>query len=75
MTKTTYVYKRQDGGTINCYGDIEEDSAFYVACSFNESHKDREISFIDTIKFNTWQKVCELLEKNLSKEIEQIETV
>ncbi len=69
---TTYVYKRKDGGTTDCYGKLEEDSCLSVACSFEESHKDRDITFIDTIKFNTWQKVCELLEKNLSSKIEEI---
>lgn len=74
-TQVAYLYKRIDGGTTTCYGKIEEDSGFYICCSYNESHKDREISFIDTIKFNTWHKICQLLEKNLSKEIEEIETI
>tara|TARA_R110001632_G_scaffold209708_1_gene334497 strand:- start:19 stop:249 length:231 start_codon:yes stop_codon:yes gene_type:complete len=75
MTITTdYIYKRKDGGTTYCYGDIEEDSNFVVACD-NEDF-DGVVCDIDSVRdnLNTWKKVCKYLEERHRPDIEQLET-
>ena len=67
-----YVHKRKDGGEIHCYGHVEEDSNFSLACD-NEEY-DTIVTDIDTTKTNTWFKVCNYLLNNYRSDIEQIET-
>lgn len=54
MSNIDYVYKRKDGGTIHCYGVIEEDSNFHVVCD-NEDY-DGIACDIDGSDYNTWKK-------------------
>ena len=72
MINIDYIYKRKNGGTIECYGDIEEDSNFIIACD-NENY-DTVACSIDTNKYNTWRRVCKYLDENYRHDIEQIET-
>ena len=72
MSNIDYVYKRKDGGTIHCYGVIEEDSNFHVVCD-NEDY-DGIACDIDGSEYNTWKKVCDYLVVNYRHDIEQIET-
>ncbi len=73
-TEIDYIYKRKDGGTTYCYGDIEEDSNFVVACD-NEDF-DGVVCDIDSVRdnLNTWRKVCKYLEERHRPDIEQLET-
>ena len=67
--EVNYTYTRKDGGTCECYGEIEENSNFIVA--FGDEGEG--FADIDDPNCNTWQKVCAYLESNLHPEIEQIE--
>lgn len=67
-----YVYKRKDGGTTFCYGEVEENSNFSIVCD-DENH-DGIADDVDTAISNTWFKVCKHLEKNYRKDIEQIQS-
>ena len=72
MSNIDYIYKRKDGGTTYCYGDIEEDSNFHLAC--DDEEYDTVACTIDTNEYNTWRKVCKHLDENYRHDIEQIET-
>jgi|TARA_R110000868_G_scaffold163865_1_gene396256 hypothetical protein len=74
ITTADYIYKRKNGGTTFCYGNIEEDSNFSLVCD-NEDF-DGIANDIDVLedKLNTWKRVCQYLEQNYNNKIEQIET-
>lgn len=72
MSNADYVYKRPNGGTTYCYGEIEEDSNFEIVCD-NEDY-DGCAADIDGEKLNTWKKVCDYLYENYRQDVEQIET-
>ena len=65
-----YTYKRKDGGTTDCYGDVREDSNFSLAC--DNEYKDGIVADYDGPA--TWYSVCKYLEKNYDPRIEQIES-
>jgi hypothetical protein len=67
-----YIHNKKNGGTIYCYGNIEEDSNFYVVC--DNEYFDGVACDVDAIKLNTWKKVCEYLIKNYRHDIEEIST-
>ncbi len=67
--KTTYTYKRKDGGTTLCYGEVREDSNFSLVC---------DDEYLDGIYTDyegplTWSSVCKKLEAIYNGQIEQIE--
>ena len=75
MTKFTYKYAKPNKEKIPstlCYGDVQEDSNFYVIC-FNEEY-DGIVADIDAAEFNTWKKICGYLYKNYRKDIVEITT-
>ncbi len=65
-----YIYKRPNGGTTYCYGDIQEDSNFEVVC--DDENYDGIAGDIDGEKLNTWKKVCGYLYKNYRQDVEQV---
>jgi len=70
MTNKDYIYNRKDGGTIYCFGKIEEDSNFHIVC--DDEMYDGIACDVDAIKLNTWKKVCDYLIKNYRHDIEEI---
>lgn len=54
-----YVYTRKDGSTIECYGEIEEDSSFELV--HENEYLDGVAGDIDCEVYNTWHKVCKYL--------------
>ena len=72
VTHIDYTYKRKNGGTTLCYGTLEEDSNFVVAC--DNENLDGVWAERDHEKQKTWKDVCEHLEKVYDENIEQIET-
>lgn len=69
-TTVTYTYKRKDGGTTTCYGKIAEDSNFEIICD-NEYN---DGVWTDNPGLRTWPAVCQYLEKNYDRRIEEITT-
>ena len=72
LQNTDYRYKKEDGDEIWCFGQIEKDSNFYVACQ--DYQRDGIASDMHGHEFNSWQKVCRYLQANYSRDIEQIST-
>lgn len=72
VTKADYVYKRKNGGTTLCYGTLEEDSNFVLAC--DNENLDGVWAERDHEKQKSWKDVCEHLEEVYDENIEQIET-
>lgn len=70
MTATTYTYKRKDGGTTDCYGELLEDSNIEVICE-NENY-DRV--YTDNV-CKTWKALCMFLEDNYNNHIEEMVAV
>lgn len=70
----TYTYKRKDGDTTDCYGEILEDSNFDIRCDYEDSHLDGVAGDIDTSKYDTWEKICKYLEDNYSTKVSEIES-
>lgn len=68
--KANYIYKRKDGGTTNCYGDVNETSNFSVVCD-NEYN---DGIFTDYEGATTWPAVCKFLEANYDTKIEEIQS-
>ena len=68
--KIDYVHNKPNGDTIYCYGDINENSNFFVECDneYNSGH----VEDVDPTKQNTWKRVCEYLLLWRS-DIEQVE--
>ena len=72
MSGADYIYKRPNGGTTYCYGEIEEDSNFEVVCA--DENYDGCAGDIEGDVLNTWKKVCDYLYENYRQDVEQIET-
>lgn len=67
----SYTYIRKDGGTTDCFGSLEEDSNFDLACE----DEMKDIIWADGAQegsFQTWREVCIHLEQKHSFTIEQI---
>ncbi len=71
-TSADYVYKRKNGGTTHCYGTIEEDSNFHIAC--DNENLDGVWADRDPEKQRSWKDICEHLEEIYDENIEQLET-
>ena len=71
-TQADYTYNRKNGGTTLCYGTLEEDSNFVLAC--DNENLDGVWAVRDHEKQKSWKDVCEHLEKVYDENIEQIET-
>ena len=71
-TQADYIYNRKNGGTTLCYGTLEEDSNFVLAC--DNENLDGVWAERDIEKQKSWKDVCEHLEKVYDENIEQIET-
>jgi len=69
MSSADYTYTRKNGGTTLCYGFVEEDSNYELAC---------EDEMLDGMwaegdgTLVTWRDVCTHLEKEYCSTIEQI---
>ena len=72
VSKMDYLYTKKNGNTIYCFGDVEEDSNFYIVCD-NEDY-DGVACDVDATELNTWKKVCDYLIKNYRHDIEEIST-
>ena len=70
MTQADYIYKRKDGGTTYCYGEVREDSNFEVTCD-NEIN-DGVYCDNDSEKNNTWRRVAKHLEEVYDTQIEEL---
>lgn len=64
----SYTYSRKDGGTTDCFGALEEDSNFDLACE----DEMRDTIWADGDGFQTWREVCVYLEQKHCSSIEQI---
>ena len=71
-TSADYVYKRKNGGTTHCYGTLEEDSNFVIAC--DNENLDGVWADRDPKKQRSWKDICEHLEEIYDENIEQLET-
>lgn len=71
-TAVDYIYKRKDGGTTYCYGEVEETSNFSIVC--DDEYKDGVWCDNDSEVNNTWRRVCKHLEETYDTQIEQIES-
>ena len=72
ITQADYVYKRKNGGTTLCYGNLEEDSNFSVVC--DNENLDGTWAERDHKKQKSWKDVCKHLEEVYDENIEQLET-
>ena len=66
-----YEYKRKDGGTIWCYGELKWDSNISVVC--DDETLDGIWAERDNYIQKTWHDVCEYLEREYAADIEQLE--
>lgn len=66
-----YIHNRLDGGTIHCYGKVEETSNFNLVCE--DEYADGV--WTDNESCTTWRQVCEYLELNFRSDIAEIEAV
>ena len=66
-----YIYKRKDGETIFCYGELNEGDNIDITLDCDADELDGVACDIDVTdpKTNTWRKICEYLEINYSSKI------
>jgi hypothetical protein len=66
-----YIYKRKDGETIFCYGELNEGDNIDITLDCDADELDGVACDIDVTdpKTNTWKKICEYLENNYSSKI------
>ena len=57
----TYTYKRQDDGTTDCYGLVEEGNNYEITCA--DEFAD---GIACDIELTTWPSICKYLERNYS---------
>lgn len=62
-----YTYKRKDGGTTDCYGQLRPDSNIEVTCDDETSD-----TVITDNQRSTWQSICEYLEANYNSQVEEL---
>ena len=68
-----FLYQKENGKFISCYGDLEEDSNIIMACDGS----DAENVFCGAEDFEPtkgWKYVCEYMLENVSDNIVQLET-
>lgn len=65
-----FTYKRNDGGTTDCYGELTKTSNFEVTC--DDENKDGIVADVDMRQIWNWQQLCAYLEKNYDTRIEEI---
>lgn len=68
-----FVFIKEDGSEIWCYGKIELDSNFSICC--DDEEYDGIVADIDTDVQNTWTKICNYLLERYRKDITQITTI
>ena len=65
------------GNTIECYGELLEDSNFHVVCEHEEddyTHCDGNPNS-DNYTFANWEEVCEYLQTEVDSDIVEISAV
>jgi hypothetical protein len=72
-----YIYKRKDGETIFCYGELNEGDNIDITLDCDADELDGVACDIDVTdpKTNTWRKICEYLESNYSSKISELQSV
>jgi GH24 family phage-related lysozyme (muramidase) len=68
--ETKYTYKRKDGGTTTCYGELTKESNFELICA--DETKDGIAADVEMKSIWNWEQVCKYLEANYDSEIEEI---
>lgn len=66
--KIDYIYKRKDGGTTHCFGQVREDSNFSLVC--DDEYLDGIVA--DYEGAANWESVCKYLETRYNDKIEEI---
>ena len=72
-----YIYKRKDGDTTFCYGELNEGDNIEITLDADVDGIDGVAADIDVMdpKTNTWKKICEYLENNYSSKISELSAV
>lgn len=65
-----YTYERYDGGTTDCFGDLNKESNIEVTC--DDESRDTILTGIDMTNIWNWRQLAKHLEATYYQHIEQL---